>query len=198
MTGKTFCNIFTFHYVSISTMLLRLANGRIQQFTFHYVSISTCIIVCILNVRTIYIPLCIYFNSMLSYRQFTPFYLHSTMYLFQLQQGLAATVLRFIYIPLCIYFNGKSDRKHTAHIQFTFHYVSISTCNRPCNVYVISYIYIPLCIYFNLIININMILVSKFTFHYVSISTHSFCYRNVSCMCIYIPLCIYFNFCQNS
>ena len=32
---------FTFHYVSISTQRIRIAKTRVRTFTFHYVSIST-------------------------------------------------------------------------------------------------------------------------------------------------------------
>ncbi len=54
----------------------------------------------------IYIPLCIYFNTIsLSGNGGTVTYLHSTMYLFQLLPLFHKCKRRFIYIPLCIYFN---------------------------------------------------------------------------------------------
>ena len=54
----------------------------------------------------IYIPLCIYFNPKLHYLIFVTFYLHSTMYLFQLGHLELSHAYNDIYIPLCIYFNS--------------------------------------------------------------------------------------------
>ena len=81
---------------------------------------------------TIYIPLCIYFNQCTEIRERTMFkftfhyvsistaifnsvpwrqtYLHSTMYLFQLQCRHHDIQSAFIYIPLCIYFNASLSK----------------------------------------------------------------------------------------
>ena len=97
------------------------------SFTFHYVSISTILTIRILVVIRIYIPLCIYFNLIRLYILILHYNLHSTMYLFQpcaitgttlLPIHLHSTMYLFqrlvkqwmfnlykIYIPLCIYFN---------------------------------------------------------------------------------------------
>ena len=120
--------LFTFHYVSISTLrhISQLLSSVI--FTFHYVSISTS---CHMQVRMlcsnlhstmylfqrastlresisfdIYIPLCIYFNLFVLNTHFIYF---------------------IIYIPLCIYFNEEVMQYLTRVMRFTFHYVSIST-----------------------------------------------------------------------
>ena len=54
---------FTFHYVSISTILSELFCFQQGSFTFHYVSISTCD-TALFGIRgtELYIPLCFYFN----------------------------------------------------------------------------------------------------------------------------------------
>ena len=145
-----------------------------SSFTFHYVSISTKPEEIWHSVQTlIYIPLCIYFNRLLSVWLFPVF---------------------CIYIPLCIYFNPSYRRWH--HIYRYLHstmylfqplfslpflsdlpdlhstmylfqpWQSASCSARP------YHIYIPLCIYFN----------RRSTLSSTRI-TH-----------IYIPLCIYFNF----
>ena len=53
----------------------------------------------------IYIPLCIYFNLLRLLIDYSHGYLHSTMYLFQLEVEKVPEVGDYIYIPLCIYFN---------------------------------------------------------------------------------------------
>ena len=78
--------LFTFHYVSISTTTFSKSTLYSSKFTFHYVSISTDFILsskC--SSPTIYIPLCIYFNKL------PDRYYPSNDY---------------IYIPLFIYFNS--------------------------------------------------------------------------------------------
>ena len=75
---------FTFHYVSISTVLLVLCWFFLYKFTFHYVSIST-----FCFERTYHIL----------------HHLHSTMYLFQRSVTTFVYGCSHIYIPLCIYFN---------------------------------------------------------------------------------------------
>ena len=54
-------------------------------------------------------------------------HLHSTMYLFQLNDNYMFYLRKGIYIPLCIYFNETSTFLVTFLTLFTFHYVSIST-----------------------------------------------------------------------
>ena len=76
-------------------------------------------------------------------------YLHSTMYLFQLDDYEFEPFLLFIYIPLCIYFNDMLE---------VFKWIP-------------ELIYIPLCIYFNEGVGDSDKMISSFTFHYVSIST---------------------------
>ncbi len=126
-TNFVFSDLFTFHYVSISTSrserqpwdglhlhstmyLFQLprfgSNSSKNIFTFHYVSISTrcrCYRQCWLpNLHsTMYLfqPWTEYFN-IIKYN-----HLHSTMYLFQQLVLPKETRDRFIYIPLCIYFN---------------------------------------------------------------------------------------------
>ena len=76
------------------------------------------------------------------------YHLHSTMYLFQLYRRfhlrycnlhLHSTMYLFQRIDTVVYHYKK---------EFTFHYVSISTCFIMCMSEFLS-IYIPLCIYFN-------------------------------------------------
>ena len=76
----------------------------------------------------IYIPLCIYFNTLSKILQGFFVNLHSTMYLFQPRDINETQKDNIIYIPLCIYFN-------TADFGTDF---------------VLIFIYIPLCIYFNI------------------------------------------------
>ena len=99
-------SLFTFHYVSISTMIERLSS-----------------ILCSYLHSTMYLfqrrwfwnwfRLNIYLHStMYLFQLFVVgtivpigFNLHSTMYLFQLSADIQFSVLISIYIPLCIYFN---------------------------------------------------------------------------------------------
>ncbi len=76
----------------------------------------------------IYIPLCIYFNTIASGTTTVPHNdLHSTMYLFQLNDNYMFYLRKGIYIPLCIYFNDYTLVYTNDKNLFTFHYVSIST-----------------------------------------------------------------------
>ena len=128
-----------------------LSSIEYPRFTFHYVSISTlCPIIFIFLGVGIYIPLCIYFNRTA-----------------RATSGLS----KHIYIPLCIYFNKKPHYHVIVMFEFTFHYVSISTCLSTSRYKSTTQIYIPLCIYFN----------------------HFILQRKIIKICIYIPLCIYFN-----
>ena len=107
--GFMLVTLFTFHYVSISTLWILLKLISLLKFTFHYVSISTRIT--FRNTKCaifIYIPLCIYFNIIDPVTMLEMPYLHSTMYLFQPDYTLVYT----------------NDSR-----LFTFHYVSISTGN---------------------------------------------------------------------
>ena len=74
--------LFTFHYVSIKSVLHKVVCSGIIRFTFHYVSIKSYII---------------------RDREGGNTNLHSTMYL--LNPGTAETIkiIYLIYIPLCIY-----------------------------------------------------------------------------------------------
>ena len=118
---------FTFHYVSISTILtIRiLVVIRIYIPLCIYFNMHKLIIYFLRSF--IYIPLCIYFNLIRLYILILHYNLHSTMYLFQpcaitgttlLPIHLHSTMYLFqrlvkqwmfnlykIYIPLCIYFN---------------------------------------------------------------------------------------------
>ena len=186
--------IFTFHYVSISTLASFLPLLYWYTFTFHYVSISTNTDTSDYYTELIYIPLCIYFNP---------------------SKNWTLEDFTAIYIPLCIYFNGKRFAKkyHWVYLHstmylfqraisstptiynkpFTFHYVSISTLANSIFGTTADFIYIPLCIYFN---------IDKGSYYsiYKSIYIPLCIYFNPVCLCglmnlkkIYIPLCIYFN-----
>ena len=74
--------IFTSHYVSINSDVLRASVLLVPQFTSHYVSI----------------------NSKVHFCQYLSiFYLHPTMYLLIRARQNAPTGEIQIYIPLCIY-----------------------------------------------------------------------------------------------
>ena len=124
-------NLHSTMYLFQRPFFLQAAVG-LFLFTFHYVSISTRFF-CLFHCRTaIYIPLCIYFNLILT---------------------RTTKALNLIYIPLCIYFNRLLIVFHCRTIQFTFHYVSIST----------------------MLASTYLSISSIFTFHYVSISTICAC-----------------------
>ena len=106
--------VFTFHYVSISTSGKTLSAVKRLVFTFHYVSISTLL------------------NTFLTFCQA---YLHSTMYLFQLNDNYMFYLRKGIYIPLCIYFNDYTLVYTNDKNLFTFHYVSISTARFLINIF---------------------------------------------------------------
>ena len=74
---------FTFHYVSIKSSASQTSESVIFIFTFHYVSIKS------LQPNVIGTPVGVY--------------LHSTMYLLNLDEGVVTHYIRSIYIPLCIY-----------------------------------------------------------------------------------------------
>ena len=164
--------IFTFHYVSISTIVFILLENHLVYLhsTMYLFQLILFLILSLVGTNLhstmylfqplldtlsspfciIYIPLCIYFNLYL-----LPFLLCPT----------------HIYIPLCIYFNNKQVRYVPVILIFTFHYVSISTRLPLMILSSVTIIYIPLCIYFN-----NNVIMWLFRFAR-----------------IYIPLCIYFN-----
>ena len=166
------CPVFTFHYVSISTLPHLTEISTSMSFTFHYVSISTtsvarCFFVFFdlhstmylfqpksallrIFIIRIYIPLCIYFNCFPSHSAGACKYLHSTMYLFQRISAFICEPSSRIYIPLCIYFN--SFRPHLSIAKSYLH----------------STMYL-----FQLFQGTNSSLDSVFTFHYVSISTRT-------------------------
>ena len=149
--GTFLAMIFTFHYVSISTCMACSVDRMYSSFTFHYVSISTKYIPPVIRGRIIYIPLCIYFNKLINIIdkyglvftfhyvsistilllliQTAVIHLHSTMYLFQHSRHILLNICSDIYIPLCIYFNKYIRFVDGKILLFTFHYVSISTCN---------------------------------------------------------------------
>ena len=107
---------------------------------------------CSVMMNVIYIPLCIYFNRYyyLFAKFFALIYIPLCIY-FNKGHWFFRQRYTSIYIPLCIYFNIPEDHIFREVVSFTFHYVSISTCE---------------CIN-------HSIYVILFTFHYVSISTLS-------------------------
>ena len=111
------CVVFTFHYVSIST--LSEGNKCYWDWNLHstmYLFQHTFITSKSLN-TDIYIPLCIYFNNFVIWKD---------------------TNQISIYIPLCIYFNTFRGCFFLFRLIFTFHYVSISTATLS---YVLQYNY---------------------------------------------------------
>ncbi len=123
----------------------------------------------------IYIPLCIYFNCSGIWNRFRiTFYLHSTMYLFQLKAGpkqfiqqmnLHSTMYLFQPVAKTTAESAKVNLHSTMYL-FQPRLSLQSHCQ--------PHIYIPLCIYFNCGYTIASALMKRFTFHYVSISTLAF------------------------
>ena len=97
--------LFTFHYVSIKSKISHLSKITFTKFTFHYVSIKS--------------------TASLPYSP-DKVYLHSTMYLLNLQYFSSIWILHFV---------------------FTFHYVSIKSHTQSWQEKGVIIIYIPLCIY---------------------------------------------------
>ena len=97
--------LFTFHYVSIKSKISHLSKITFTKFTFHYVSIKS--------------------TASLPYSP-DKVYLHSTMYLLNLQYFSSIWILHFV---------------------FTFHYVSIKSIAYYFKFIHKDFIYIPLCIY---------------------------------------------------
>ena len=123
---KCFGHLFTFHYVSINSLLLTHDYYEIIKFTFHYVSINSksynpCTLADMYLHSTMYllillrskIHFCIqsHLHSTMYLLIHSPFfyvycavvYLHSTMYLLILLLFLLFFLEYPIYIPLCIY-----------------------------------------------------------------------------------------------
>ena len=73
---------FTFHYVSIKSIVVVSASAYVFAFTFHYVSIK---------------------SSANAQRLLCGLHLHSTMYLLNLDAIKEIDHFIEIYIPLCIY-----------------------------------------------------------------------------------------------
>ena len=93
--------VFTFHYVSILMDNAQKYADLMAKFTFHYVSILMVIVDPSAAALIIYIPLCLYFNGLLS---------------------LMLSLPEDIYIPLCLYFNPSSP---SLFIFFLFHPLSV-------------------------------------------------------------------------
>ena len=101
-------NDFTFHYVSILIILSRRQTLRCRTFTFHYVSILMQFALGIVQCAVfLYIPLCLYFNSVHTtycnsmYILYIPLCLYFNNMVFNLHNCIS-----LLYIPLCLYFNG--------------------------------------------------------------------------------------------
>ena len=117
---------FTFHYVSIKSILGISRLYPVPSFTFHYVSIKSYLKICaaytkpylhstmyLLNPATIRIRCSVFslftfhYVSIKSSSTVSPFFcridLHSTMYLLNLLICTVTEITRYIYIPLCIY-----------------------------------------------------------------------------------------------
>ena len=165
--------IFTFHYVSISTLQVHHQWHRLSLFTFHYVSISTSTeILETSDFKDIYIPLCIYFNASKS----SPL------------QFLDLFTFHYVSISTC-----RCLTMYTAVQSFTFHYVSISTIFPTLSVNLSTVIYIPLCIYFNRSSK-RRFRTLKTIYIPLCIYFNELHYQISVIVCkIYIPLCIYFN-----
>ena len=160
---------FTFHYVSIksvyiflwtwwwlylhSTMyLLNQVSQKLLDlvwtFTFHYVSIkSQCQQEWKWN--PLYLHSTMYLlNPMASAcAELSGSYLHSTMYLLNRHvQILAETLRKYLHSTMYLLNHADKITKLSAS-SFTFHYVSIKSCNFIYMYSVSVRIYIPLCIY---------------------------------------------------
>ncbi len=103
-------------------------NSINPTFTFHYVSISTLLTILLNLINSIYIPLCIYFNKFPKYRLPYDIQIYIPLCIYFNQLPNSTVIIRInIYIPLCIYFNQPRGVLPRPYFQFTFHYVSIST-----------------------------------------------------------------------
>ena len=120
---------FTFHYVSILIKAEDEKGKGLYIFTFHYVSILIRIDTkCCNPPSALYIPLCLYFNSMEDYYR------------------LCEENFTFHYVSILIKFFSVFMFKLLC---FTFHYVSILIPYGFPYFFVSSFLYIPLCLYFN-------------------------------------------------
>jgi len=195
---------FTFHYVPISTKLLR--DIRKEYKDLHSTMSLFQRRPALLNARLlrIYIPLCPYFNCGTSgkYKHPACIYIPLCPYFNCTLSGFFS-LRKNIYIPLCPYFNKdntKADR--TTAQTFTFHYVPISTDAEAageaykydlhstmslfqhfCGMGVTSrgmkftFHYVPISTF----VTDNKIYLSiSFTFHYVPISTRPTTPRTIS------------------
>ena len=162
---------FTFHYVSISTSTtLGINTEKIDlHSTMYLFQLSD--ILCSGLVNSIYIPLCIYFNT---------------------RRVVMHTRIIIIYIPLCIYFNYLDCARKSNYRKFTFHYVSISTDMGRYKHFTKYDIYIPLCIYFNCFPS-QATGACKYLHSTMYLFQLEFFVSEFKTASIYIPLCIYFN-----
>ena len=149
---------------------------------------------CSVMMNVIYIPLCIYFNRYyyLFAKFFALIYIPLCIY-FNKGHWFFRQRYTSIYIPLCIYFNIPEDHIFREVVSFTFHYVSISTCeciNHSIYVILFTFHYVSISTASRLVVKLYFY---GFTFHYVSISTCPAVGSIPACIIIYIPLCIYFN-----
>ena len=103
---RVLLNIFTFHYVSIST------TTPLTDDVGEFIYIPLCIYFNSLRVSAIeissyiYIPLCIYFNYVVCLYRNADIIIYIPLCIyFNLTSFRAKNSLKSIYIPLCIYFN---------------------------------------------------------------------------------------------
>ena len=143
-------NVFTFHYVSISTLTIFLSSSLYPIFTFHYVSIST---KSPITSEISPYEFTFHYVSISTCPQWLRLqpgsYLHSTMYLFQLFSWIIRIRFIIIYIPLCIYFNFVCQLSHLHIFPIYIPLCIYFNLQRWHYDIQFTFIYIPLCIYFN-------------------------------------------------
>ena len=119
---------FTFHNVSISTVLSYYDVVDKDSFTFHNVSISTKFL---LNKyrqdKPLHSTMYLFLPNPLENAAVIRVTLHSTMYLFLQYEQFGTLQWDRLYIPQCIYFYYAATSDSFPSTNFTFHNVSIST-----------------------------------------------------------------------
>ena len=100
-----FCNVFTFHNVSINSKIAEAVNDEPVKFTFHNVSINSDKNAMLMASKALFTFHNVSINSLIARHEclYKLHHLHSTMFLLIPRKAAEYAGLILIYIPQCFY-----------------------------------------------------------------------------------------------
>ena len=139
---------FTFHYVSINTMIEAIHKIQDNFFTFHYVSINTSNVLQVQPIfqtlhSTMFLLILPWRTSISKHAVFTFHYVSINT---DMRVG-SAPVVRTLHSTMFLLIQDQSVIINCTGIFFTFHYVSINTVFACSGQFFSFILYIPLCFY---------------------------------------------------